>query len=385
MIDGRSKVGTRALIAFFEDLHRHPELAFEEVRTTAKVRRALTDAGIELLDTGLPTGLIAVIRGSRPGRVIGLRCDLDALPIQEETALPYASEEPGKMHACGHDFHTACMLGAALLLKERQKDLAGTVKIVFQPAEEAGTGGSRSVVATGLLNDVEEFYAIHSYPYFDVGTLGIKEGAVMAAPDRFSVTLYGKGAHAAQPHDAIDPVPALAALIEGFQTAVSRNADPFDPAVVTIAKVQAGTAWNVIPETAALEGTVRTLDNGVRAMIRRRLEALAASIAAAYGCTADFRYAEGPDPVINDASLCAVCRDLALRSGFQVDRQEDTMGGEDFSEYLKICPGVFVRVGTGGHIASHHPAFTVDSAALPAAAEYFAALARERAEYIKGE
>ncbi|MBQ7520533.1 MAG: amidohydrolase [Clostridia bacterium] len=372
----------QALIAFFEDLHRHPELGFEEARTTARVREALTAAGIELLDAKLKTGLIAVVSGSRPGRVIGLRCDLDALPMQEESGLPYASEEPGKMHACGHDFHAACMLGAALLLKAREKDLAGTIKIVFQPAEELGTGGAKSVVETGLLSDVQEFYAIHSYPYFDPGTLGVKEGPVMAAPDRFSVTLYGKGAHAAQPHDAIDPVPALAALIAGFQTAVSRNADPFDPAVVTIARVQAGTAWNVIPESALLEGTVRTLDNGVRAMIRGRLETLVASIAAAYGCTADFQYVEGPDPVVNDAALCAVCRDLALRMGFRVDRQEDTMGGEDFSEYLKICPGVFVRVGTGGHIASHHPAFTVDSAALPAAAEYFAALARERAEYI---
>ncbi|MBR1607413.1 MAG: M20/M25/M40 family metallo-hydrolase, partial [Clostridia bacterium] len=174
----------------------------------------------------------------------------------------------------------------------------------------------------------------------------------------------------------------LAALIEGFQTAVSRNADPFDPAVVTIAHVQAGTAWNVIPESALLEGTVRTMDNGVRAMIRGRLENLTASIAAAYGCRAEFHYVEGPDPVINDAALCGVCKELALRMGFRVDRQEDTMGGEDFSEYLKLCPGVFVRVGTGGHIASHHPAFSVDSAALPAAAEYFAALARERAEYI---
>lgn len=373
---------TQALIAFFEDLHRHPELGFEEVRTTARVREALTAAGVELLDTGLKTGLIAVVRGSRPGRVIGLRCDMDALPIQEESGLAYASQEPGRMHACGHDFHTACMLGAALLLKEREKDLAGTVKIVFQPAEELGTGGAKSVVDTGLLSDVQEFYAIHSYPYFDPGALGIKEGPVMAAPDRFSVTLYGKGAHAAQPHDAIDPVPALAALIQGFQTAVSRNADPFDPAVVTIAHVQAGTAWNVIPESALLEGTVRTLDNGVRRMIRDRLEKLTSSIAAAYGCTAEFRYVEGPDPVVNDAALCAVCKDLALRMGFQVDRQEDTMGGEDFSEYLKICPGVFVRVGTGGHVASHHPAFTVDSAALPAAAEFFASLARERAEYM---
>lgn len=371
----------RELIAFFEDLHRHPELGFEETRTAGRVRQALEDAGVELLDTGLATGLIAVIRGGRPGRVIGLRCDMDALPIQEESGLPYASEEPGKMHACGHDFHTAAMLGAALLLKKRESELAGTVKIVFQPAEELGTGGAKAVVDTGLLGDVEEFYALHSYPYFEPGTLGIKEGPVMAAPDMFRVTLRGRGAHAAQPHHGIDPVPAAAALIQAFQTVVSRSADPFDPVVVTVAHVEAGSAWNVIPETAVMEGTVRSLDNSVRRMAKGRMERLAASVAEAYGCTAEFEYVDGPDPVVNDASLCAAARELALEMGFRVDRQEDTMGGEDFSEYLKGCPGVFVRVGTGGQVPSHHPRFTVDSAALRPAAEYFAALARARAEY----
>ena len=370
------------LIAFFEDLHRHPELGYAEHRTTAKVREALTDAGVELPDTGLSTGLIAVVRGARPGRVIGLRCDIDALPIQEESGLPYASQEPGRMHACGHDFHTAAMLGAALLLQEGRSGLAGTVKIVFQPAEEVGTGGAKTVVATGLLDDVEEFYALHTYPYFEPGTLGIKEGPVMAAPDHFTVTLRGRGAHAAYPHDAIDPVPAMAALIQAYQTVVSRSVDPFDNAVVSVAHAEAGNTWNVIPETAFLEGTVRSLDNAVRRLVRGRMEDITASVAAAYGCEAEFCYAEGPDPVVNDAALCAAARDVALRMGLRVDRQEDCMGGEDFSEYLKRCPGVFVRVGTGGHVASHHPAFTADPAALPSAAEYFAALARARAEKI---
>ena len=369
----------RELTAFFRDLHSHPELGLREFRTAEKLREALTGMGIELPETGVPTGIVAVIRGAKPGRVIGLRCDIDALPIREESGLPYASLEDGVMHACGHDFHAACMLGAAAILKEQQNELAGTVKIVFQPAEEIMKGG-RLMMATGLLDDVREFYGIHSYPHFPAGTLGIKPGPVMAAPDRFAVTLTGRGAHAAHPHKSVDPVPALASLALGMQTAVSRCVDPFDNAVVTVAHVQAGSAYNIIPETAFLEGTVRTLNNGTREMIESRLRALAGNTAAAYGCACDFEYERGPDAVINDAELCAAAASVARELGFRVERQEDTMGGEDFSEYLKRCPGVFIRVGTGGGVPSHHPRFTVDPAALSPAANYFAVLARKRAE-----
>lgn len=374
----------QGLIAFFQDLHRHPELGLQEVRTAEKVREALSAAGVEMRDSGLPTGVLAVIRGKRPGRVVGLRCDMDALPIQEESGLPYASCEAGKMHACGHDFHTAVMLGAALLLGEQEDTLAGTVKIVFQPAEEISRGG-RAMAGSGLLDDVQEFYGIHSYPQFGAGTLGIKEGPVMAAPDRFEITLYGRGAHAAQPAKGIDPIPAMAALVQSLQTLVSRYTDPFANAVVTVAHVRAGSAYNVIPETAYLEGTVRSLDQTVRQKLHDDLERMAHAVAAAYGCTADVRYEFGPDPVINDAVLCGAARDLALEMGFRVDRQENTMGGEDFSEYLKLCPGVFIRVGTGGDYPAHHPRFMADPAALWPAARYFAALARARAEIEHNE
>jgi len=365
------------LIPFFEDLHAHPELSGAEHRTTGKLLEALRAAGIDVLDAGLPTGAIARIGGKRPGCVIGLRADIDALPIREETELPYRSRNEGVMHACGHDFHAAAMLGAALALKEREDGLDGTVKIVFQPAEETASGAKR-MLATGLLDDCEEFYAIHSYPWFPAGTLGIKEGPVMAAPDRFRIAVRGRGAHGAEPNTGIDPIPAAAAIVLAAQHIVSRRMDPFRAAVVSVTHMEAGNTWNVIPEAAMLEGTVRTLHAEDRDMAREALRETAERTAAAYGCTAAFDWREGPAPVVNDAGLCADAKALAEEMGFTVDRQKGTMGGEDFSEYLNGRPGVFVRVGTGGYVVSHHPKFTVDERALVPAAEFFAALAMRR-------
>lgn len=370
----------RELTAFFEDLHRHPELGLEEVRTTALLRKALTEAGIAVYPSGLPTGLIAVIQGALPGPVIGLRADMDALPVQEESGLPYASQEPGKMHACGHDFHTACMLGAALEIKRREKELRGTVKIVFQPAEEISKGGN-VVARQEILQDCQEFYAGHTYPAFPVGTLGVKPGPVMAAPDAFTIHIHGKGAHAGNPHQGVDPIPAAAALALAAQSIVSRFKDAFEPAVLSVTHLQAGNTWNVVPEEALLEGTLRTLNQDLRKAMMARLNAMTEAVAQAHGCTADIQWMIGPDPVINDPALCEKAAEIARDMGFTVKEQANTMGGEDFSEYLKGCPGVFVRVGTGGQVPSHHPRFTVDSAALRPAAEYFAALVRARAEY----
>ena len=364
------------LIAFFKDLHAHPELSWEERRTTEKLLEALRGHGIETLDTGIQTGAIAVV-GRAGGPVIGLRGDIDALPVQEETGLAYASAVPGRMHACGHDFHTAVMLGAAILLKEREAALPGRVKIVFQPAEETDNG-AKKVLATGLLDDAREFYGIHSYHGFPAGTLGIKEGPVMASPDRFAIRVIGRGAHGGQPHKGVDPIPAAAALVLGAQTIVSRTMDPFSAAVVSVTRVQAGTTWNVVPGHAELEGTVRTLTLPDRAHIREALMHMAGATAQAYGCTAEFDWTDGSPPVINDAASCAAARDVALDMGFSVDRQEDTMGGEDFSEYLAGRRGAFIRVGTGGEWPNHHPRFACDPAALVPAARFFARLAEAR-------
>lgn len=366
------------LTAFFEDLHRHPELGLEEVRTTALLRKALEEAGVKVYPSGLPTGLIAVIEGALPGRVIGLRADMDALPVQEESGLPYASQEPGKMHACGHDFHTACMLGAALEIKRREKELRGTVKIVFQPAEELSKGGD-VVARQEILQDCQEFYAGHTYPGFPAGVLGVRSGPVMAAPDAFTIHIYGKGAHAGNPHQGIDPIPAAAALALSAQSIVSRFKDAFEPAVLSVTHIQAGNTWNVVPEEALLEGTLRTLNQDLRREMQNRLNAMTEAVARAYGCKADIRWMIGPDPVVNDEALCERAAETARDLGFTVKQQDNTMGGEDFSEYLKICPGAFIRVGTGGGYTNHHPKFTADERALWPAALFFAELALRRA------
>ncbi len=363
------------LRALLEALHRHPEIGFEEHVTTALLRDALTRHGVAILDSGLTTGLIAQVGGKRPGPVIGLRADIDGLPVEEASGLPYASCHPGRMHACGHDFHAACMAGAAMLLKAREDELPGTVRIIFQPAEEVDAG-ARQVLATGLTAGCRCFLAGHSYPGFPAGTVGIKEGPVMAAVDRFRVLLRGRGCHAAHPHKGIDPVVAMAALVQSLQTIVSRTLDPFSTSLCSITHAEAGNTWNVIPETAVVEGTIRTLDRDDRARAESRFRQIVAGIAAAYGVEAEIDWHHGSPALRNDARLCALARETAAACGLTAERQEDTLGGEDFSCYLEDgTPGLFVRVGTGGAYPSHHPKFTVDPQALPAAAEYFAALA----------
>ena len=365
----------RLLIDVFKWLHRHPELAMRERRTTEYLRGFLAESGVRMLDTGLETGLIAVL-GTGRGPTVALRADMDALPIEEASGLPYASEFPGVMHACGHDFHSTCMLGAALMLKERECALPGTVKVIFQPAEEVNRGAAM-MIATGLLSDVRLFLSGHTYPFYPAGTLGIRPGPVMATADRFLIRIAGKGCHAAQPQLGADPVPALAAVITALQTIISRRTDPFASAVISITRVEAGNTWNVIPETAVLEGTVRTMTKADQTRIRQSLEQVAADTARAYGCEASTEYECGPDPVVNDAGVCERAAAVARRVGLAVEVNPPTMIAEDFSEYLKIAPGAMFRVGTGGGFDNHHPSFTADPAALFPAARFFAALAEE--------
>ena len=363
----------KKLINAFQWLHRHPELAMNEHRTTEYIKRILLDSGVRLLDIDLETGLIAMI-GAGEGPTIALRADIDALPIQEQASLSYASETPGVMHACGHDFHAACMLGAALLLKQREASLPGTVKIIFQPAEEVNRG-AELMVATGKLDDVRLFLAGHTYPWFASGTLGIRPGPVMASADHFSVRIRGKGCHAANPDMGIDPIPPLGAIISAFQTIVSRRINPFDGAVVSITHVEAGNTWNVTPEAAFLEGTVRAMTETVRESIRQSLEHMATNTAKAYGCEAAFEYERGPSPVINDEELCSRATVIARELGLNVEVNPPSMIAEDFSRYLQIAPGALFRIGTGGGFDNHHPSFTADPSALLPAARFFATLA----------
>ena len=369
------------LIEVFKYLHQHPELAMEEKQTTEYVRGILSENGVRLPETGLETGLIAEL-GTGKEPVIALRADMDALPIREATGLPYASVCPGVMHACGHDFHTACMLGAALLLKEREDTLPGTVKVIFQPAEEVNRGAAL-MVSTGLLDDVQLFLSGHTYPWYPAGSIGIRPGPVMAEADHFVVRIRGKGCHAAHPERGNDPIPALAAMITAFQTIISRRTDPFDSAVVSITRVEAGNTWNVIPETAMMEGTVRTMTAAVRDDIHRRMELMATETARTYGCEAVLEYECGPDPVVNDAEACERAADTARQLGMRVKINPPAMIAEDFSEYLKLAPGAMFRVGTGGEYDNHHPSFTADPAALYPAARFFAALAAKELERLR--
>ena len=371
----------KRLMEAFQWLHRHPELAMEEYRTTDYLRKTLQENRVRLLDTGLETGLLAVI-GTGKAPVIALRADIDALPITEQTALPYASETPGVMHACGHDFHAACMLGAALLLKEREEALPGTVKVIFQPAEEVNIGAVR-MADTGLLDDVQMFLAGHTDPRYPAGVLGIRPGPIMAAADHFTVHIKGRGCHAAHPESGVDPIPALAAIISAVQTIVSRQVNPFDSAVVSITRVEAGNTWNVIPETAFLEGTVRVLTDAVREGIRKSLENHITHTAKSFGCEAVFQYELGPSPVLNQAEVCERAAITARELGFSVEVNPPSMIAEDFSRYLKIAPGALFRIGTGGGFDNHHPAFTADPAALLPAARFFAVLAEEELSQLK--
>ena len=362
------------LLQLLQWLHRHPEVGGQEHATTQKLRRTLQEHGIRILPGNLETGLICEICGSGEGRCIGLRADIDALPVTEETSLPYASENPGCMHACGHDFHAASILGAALMLHERRSEWCGRVKVVFQPAEEIDRGG-RAVMATGLVDDCELFLAGHTIASLPAGVLGIKEGPVMAAVDRFAVTLRGRGCHAAHPDKGVDPVPAMAAMITSLQTIVSRSLSPFAPALVSVTHAEAGNTWNVIPETAFFEGTVRTLEASDRAKAEGRLREIVGGIAAAHGVQAEIAWTRGSPAVVNDAALCALARRVAQPLGLQCVRQENTLGAEDFSLYGQGRPALFVRVGTGGEYPAHHPKFTVDPQALYPAARFFAQMA----------
>lgn len=362
------------LTALLQWLHQHPETGGNEHATTRRLREMLEESGIEVLDSPLTTGLIAVIHGSGKGGCIGLRADIDALPIREESGLPYASVNPGCMHACGHDFHAASIMGAALMLHERRNEWRGTVKVVFQPAEEIDIGG-RQVIESGLVDDCEIFLAGHTIASLPAGVLGVKEGPVMAAVDRFGVTLTGRGCHAAHPDKGIDPIPALAAMVQSLQTIVSRSMHPFAPRLVSITHVDAGNTWNVIPEKAFFEGTIRTLDAEDRALAEKRFQEIVGGTAAAYGVTAEIAWTHGSPAVVNDAGLCALARRVAGQLGLETTLQENTLGAEDFSRYGQGRPALFVRVGTGGAYPAHHPKFTVDPQALYPAARFFAEMA----------
>lgn len=357
------------LTGFFEELHMHPELSYEEYETTERIKRELAAAGIEILQIPLKTGVTAIVRGAKPGKTYGLRCDIDALPIEEETDLPYKSKTPGKMHACGHDFHTAAVFGAALLLQERKEELQGTVKILFQPAEES-SHGAETVLETGVLSDVTAIFGLHTAAYLPVGTLGIRAGSVMAAVDRFELNITGTGCHGGHPDEGVDTILVAASVIQAFQSIVGRNLNPFHTGVVSVTRINGGNTWNVIPDKVELEGTVRFMEKDDRIFIERRMREIAEHTAAAYGANAELLWYPGPPATVNEKAWSAFAQKVAEESGFEVVPQRNSTGGEDFAFYLEKIPGCFINVGTGVGYPNHHPKFYADEAALTPAAEY---------------
>lgn len=353
--------------------HKHPELSYEEYGTTQKIREILTEARIEILPYKLDTGLVAIVRGEKPGPVRALRCDIDALPIEEKTDLDYKSENVGVMHACGHDMHITVGLGCAMLLQDNKADLKGSVKIIFQPAEESSIGALK-ILETDVMEDVECVWGIHADPTNDAGVIAIREGYVTAAVDRFVITVKGVGCHGAHPDDGIDPIPVSAAIIQSLQSIVSRNVNAFHPSLISVTRVSAGTTWNVIPDKAVMEGTVRTMEREDRILYERRLREIAEMTAKAYGAEADVEWIAGCPATYNDRDMVRLCEKKAMEMGLPTAVEESSLGGDDFAFYEEKIPGCYIKIGTGVGHPIHHPEFMVNPDMLYSAAEYMAEL-----------
>lgn len=356
------------------ELHRYPELSNEEFETTSKIRKWLEEADIRIGEYSLRTGVIAEVGGMHGGPIIALRADIDALPIQEETGLPFSSVIPGIMHACGHDYHTAALIGTAILLKEREAELKGTIRFLFQPAEEKASG-ARKLIASGAMEGVSAIFGMHNKPDLPVGTIGIKGGPLMAAADGFVVEVEGKGTHAAVPEAGIDPIVTASHIVTALQAIVSRSVSAHDNAVISVTKINSGTAWNVISEKAVLDGTIRTFDKAVRSRVIERFGQVVEGVASAYGTKASVRWIEGPSPVDNNDELAELAWKEAERLGFLPIVPVPSLAGEDFSEYQQLVPGLFVFMGTAGKQEWHHPAFDLDERALPISADFLAGTA----------
>lgn len=358
----------------FRWFHRHPELSYEEVETTKRIRASLERADVRILDLPLKTGLVAEVGEGKPA--VALRSDIDALPIEEQTSLPYRSETPGCMHACGHDFHTSSVLGAALLLKKAESQLHGRVRLFFQPAEEA-PGGAKLLMEANALQDVSVIFGLHASPLLEVGKVGISKGAVTAAVDRFIFRFRGQGTHAAHPQRGTDPIPLAAAFIQAVQTVVSRNLNPFLAGLVSVTHIAAGNTWNVIPEEALVEGTTRSMNPEERRVICERVCALAQGLAQAHGAEVVTDWYEGPPATDNDIFWTSFAEEVAHDRNLRSVPAPKSLGGEDFAFYQEAVPGVFLLIGTGLSPAIHNPKFRVDPAALAPTAHYLAELAQK--------
>lgn len=366
------------MTAWRRHLHAHPELDFACHNTAAFVVDRLREIGVDQIETGIAkTGLVAVINGTGEGPAIGLRADMDALPITEVRDLPYKSTNDGVMHACGHDGHTAMLLGAARYLAETRK-FSGKVALIFQPAEEGG-GGGRAMCQEGIMDrfGIEKVFGLHNWPGSDVGRIETCTGPLMAAADTFELTVKGKGAHAAMPHLSVDPVMVAIQIAQGFQTIVSRLNDPLEPAVISITQLRGGTASNVIPEDAWMCGTVRTLKEGLNAQIEEQMARIAEGVASGWGAQAELGYQYGYPATVNHPEetefAVSVATDVVGEALVNADRGP-VMGSEDFSYMLEERPGSYVFLGQGDTAGLHHPEYDFNDEVMPIGASYFARL-----------
>jgi len=362
------------------DFHAHPELRYDVHRTAGSVAEKLKSFGCDEVVPGIGrTGVVGVIRGRTAGsKVVGLRADMDALPLEEETGLPYESTVPGKMHACGHDGHTAMLLGAAKYLAET-RNFAGTAVVIFQPAEEGGAG-ALAMVKDGLISrfGIQEVYGMHNYPGLPVGQFAIRPGAIMAAADHLAIEIEGKGGHAARPHLCIDTILVGAQMINQLQSIVARNVDPLEAAVISICMFQAGHTDNVIPQHAVLRGTARSLTPEVRELLHKRIGEVVEGTARMYGASAKITYTNGYPVVVNHERQTAfaadVAREIAGKDKVDID-VPPVMGAEDFAFMLQERPGAFIFVGNGDSAGLHHPAYDFNDEAIPVGTSYWVRLA----------
>ena len=349
-------------------LHMYPEVSGTEVETTRYIREALEAMGLTCWDLKSKTGVVAEI-GNDNGPTLALRADIDALPIVEQTGLVYASKNEGAMHACGHDFHTASLLGAVQVLKEQEANLQGKVRFIFQPAEESNQG-ARALIAEGVLDGVDAIIGFHNKPELPVGTIGVKEGPLMAAVGQFKAEITGVGTHAAAPHNGNDPIVTACQVIANAQAIVARHTSPLEPVVLSISHIEAGNTWNVIPEKVFFEGTIRTFNKEVERKMTEQFEKMIVQTADVYGQKGSIEWILTPPVVHNDAAVTKVVKSVTEKFATVVT-PEVTLGAEDFANYMEHVPGCFVFIGTGCPHEWHHPAFLVDDAALPFAIQYF--------------
>jgi hippurate hydrolase len=368
------------ITAWRRDFHANPELMFDVHRTADIVAQRLRDFGCDEVVTGLGrTGVVGVIKGREAGRTVGLRADMDALPIEETTGKPYASTVPGKMHACGHDGHTSMLLGAAKYLAET-RNFAGTAVVIFQPAEEGG-GGGREMCKDGMMDRfaIDEVYGMHNWPGMPVGKFAIRAGGFFAATDQFQITLHGRGGHAAKPHETIDPVVLSSHVIQALQTISSRVVDPVHQVVVSVTSIESSSkAFNVIPERVVLKGTVRTLDESIHDLVEERVIKLATQTAEAHGGRAEVNYTRAYPVMVNHDAETEFAADAARALTGQCDQAPLIMGGEDFSFMLQERPGAYILVGNGDSAPVHHPDYDFNDEVIPAGCSWFVEMVESR-------